>query len=254
MPVYERGDVRIHYDEAGSGFPLLAIPGGGLQSRLEMWPRMPFNALEVFADEFRVISLDQRNSCERSTGPLDAADPWGACADDHLGLLDHLGVGEFAAIGLCIGGPFLLKLAERAPDRLRAAVLSQPVGAHKDLPDVMYDAGLDGWAPLRRTWTPTVSDDEILAYLHGLYRTREPEFVYSVPHAFVAACQTPLLVMPDDVPAHPLDVAMEVAAIAPHGAATRYPWKDTPEHLSEAMGEVRRFLTAHTAGRLGAPA
>ena len=32
MPLYERGDVRIHYEEAGSGFPLMVIPGGGLNS------------------------------------------------------------------------------------------------------------------------------------------------------------------------------------------------------------------------------
>ena len=32
MPFYEKGDVRIHYEEAGSGFPLLVIPGGGLNS------------------------------------------------------------------------------------------------------------------------------------------------------------------------------------------------------------------------------
>src|SRR5689334_14385413 len=32
MPFYERGDVRIHYEEAGSGFPLMVIPGGGLNS------------------------------------------------------------------------------------------------------------------------------------------------------------------------------------------------------------------------------
>jgi hypothetical protein len=30
MPFYEKGPVRIHYEEAGSGFPLLVIPGGGL--------------------------------------------------------------------------------------------------------------------------------------------------------------------------------------------------------------------------------
>ena len=29
MPFYEKGDVRIHYEEVGSGFPLLGIPGGG---------------------------------------------------------------------------------------------------------------------------------------------------------------------------------------------------------------------------------
>ena len=26
MPFYEKGAVRIHYEEAGSGFPLLVIP------------------------------------------------------------------------------------------------------------------------------------------------------------------------------------------------------------------------------------
>jgi len=25
MPFYEKGDVRIHYEEAGSGFPLLVL-------------------------------------------------------------------------------------------------------------------------------------------------------------------------------------------------------------------------------------
>jgi len=29
MPIYENGSVKIHYEEAGSGFPLLALPGGG---------------------------------------------------------------------------------------------------------------------------------------------------------------------------------------------------------------------------------
>ena len=29
MPFYERGPSRIYYEEAGSGFPLLIIPGGG---------------------------------------------------------------------------------------------------------------------------------------------------------------------------------------------------------------------------------
>jgi hypothetical protein len=32
MPLYEQGDVRIHYEEVGSGFPLMVIPGGGLHS------------------------------------------------------------------------------------------------------------------------------------------------------------------------------------------------------------------------------
>jgi len=38
MPFYEKGDVRIHYDEVGSGFPLLVIPGGGLNSTVAGTP------------------------------------------------------------------------------------------------------------------------------------------------------------------------------------------------------------------------
>ena len=37
MPVYERGNVRINYVEAGSGFPLLLIPGGGLNSTISFF-------------------------------------------------------------------------------------------------------------------------------------------------------------------------------------------------------------------------
>ena len=62
MPFYERGDVRIHYEEAGSGFPLLVMPGGGLNSRISMWQTAPFNAMEVFKNDFRVITMDQRNA------------------------------------------------------------------------------------------------------------------------------------------------------------------------------------------------
>jgi hypothetical protein len=34
MAMYERGSVRIHYQEAGSGFPLFVIPGGGQNSTI----------------------------------------------------------------------------------------------------------------------------------------------------------------------------------------------------------------------------
>jgi hypothetical protein len=34
MDGYEKGDVRIRFEEAGSGFPLLLIAGGGLNSTI----------------------------------------------------------------------------------------------------------------------------------------------------------------------------------------------------------------------------
>jgi hypothetical protein len=54
-----------------------------------------------------------------------------------------------------------------------------------------------------------------------------------------------MLVMPDDVPAHPYAVAMEVAELAPKAEVTLYPWKDTPGLKEQAVAHVREFLGAH---------
>ena len=60
MPFYEKGNVRIHYEEAGSGFPLLVIPGGGLNSTVAGLATHPFNPFDEFKGEFRVIAADLR--------------------------------------------------------------------------------------------------------------------------------------------------------------------------------------------------
>src|SRR6201990_1367331 len=147
MPFYQKGDVRIRYEETGSGFPLLVTPGGGLNSCVSNWPTAVFNAMEVFKDDFRCITMDQRNANGgESTGPIAVDDPWGAFAGDQLGLMDHLGIRQFLFMGYCIGGCFALKLMERAPDRVVAGVLCQTVGHRDDAPAVMYRSGRDRWA------------------------------------------------------------------------------------------------------------
>ena len=142
MPFCERGNVRIRYEEAGNGFPLLLVPGGGLNSRMSNWPTAVFNSMEIFKDEFRCITMDQRNANGgESTGPIPDANPWDAFADDQLGLMDHLGINQFLFMGNCIGGCFAMKLAQRAPERVAAAVLVQTVGHHPDHPDYMFNWG-----------------------------------------------------------------------------------------------------------------
>src|SRR3989454_4845791 len=127
MPLYEKGDVRIHYEEVGSGFPLLVIPGGGLNSTVAGLATHPFNPFDEFKGEFRVIAADLRNAKGgQSTGPLEVDRPWDAYTDDHLGLMDHLGIREFMVLGFCIGGPFIWNLLKRAGDRVFPAVPAQP--------------------------------------------------------------------------------------------------------------------------------
>src|SRR4051812_1270469 len=103
---YEKGPVRIHYEEHGSGFPLLMIAGGGLNSTISGLIRGPFNAIDEFKGEYRCVASDLRNANPgQSTGPLEVDRPWDSYSDDHLGLMDHLGINKFMVMGFCIGGP-----------------------------------------------------------------------------------------------------------------------------------------------------
>jgi pimeloyl-ACP methyl ester carboxylesterase len=245
MPFYERGSVRIHYEEAGSGFPLLVIPGGGLNSTIAGLATHPFNPLEEFKGEYRVIAADLRNANGgESAGPLEIDRPWDAYTDDHIGLMDHLGIREFLVLGFCIAGPFIWNLLKRAQDRVVAAVLAQPSGFRPELPDLFYQNNIKGWAPALCVRRPDITIEMVGAFLEKMYRANA-DFVFTVTREFVSSCRTPILVLPDDVPAHPYAVAMESVRLAPNAEASIYPWKDTPEHLAEALRHIRTFLRAH---------
>ena len=249
MPYYEKGDVRIRYEEAGSGFPLLVTPGGGLNSRISNWPTAVFNAMDAFKDDFRCITMDQRNANDgESTGPIDVDDPWGAFADDQLGLMDHLGVREFAYMGYCIGGCFAGTLLERAPERVVAVVFCQTVGHRPDDHDVMYRSGRDVWAPELLAQRPDLNQDIIDQYLHALYRVN-PDFLYSVSRDVIRNCQTPILVLPDDVPSHPHQSSVDVASLAPNAEITVFPWATPPELKDRTIDRVRKFIQTHAAGK-----
>ena len=106
---FEKGSVRIHYEEAGSGFPLMLLPGGGLNSTIAgLKNGNPFPAIDEFKGEYRCITADLRNAPSgQSTGPVEVDRPWESYADDQLGLMDHLGIDKFMVLGFCIGGPFI---------------------------------------------------------------------------------------------------------------------------------------------------
>ena len=242
---YEKGNVRIRYAEIGSGFPLLATPGGGLNSRISNWPTAVINIMEEFKNDFRVITMDQRNATNGySTGPVPVDNPWDAFADDQLGVMDHLGIRQFFFFGNCIGGPFAMKLMERAPARVVAAILSQPVGHRPEKPDYMYESGRDVWAKEFRERRPDVSMATIEQYLHNLYRV-QPDFVYSVSRDFAKSCQTPMLVLPDDIVAHPLQVSIDIASLAPNAEITVFPWKEPPDLKARTINRARTFLKRH---------
>ena len=243
---YQRGDVRIRYEESGAGFPLLLISGGGLNGSTIAGIRRgnPFDTLEAFSGEFRCIYADLRNSAGESTGPLEVDRPWDSYTDDHLGLMDHLGIDRFMVLGFCIAGPFIWNLIRRAPDRVVAAVPAQPVGFRPELPDAMYESQSGSWATPLVERRPDITNEMTDQFLTRMFRTN-PDFVFTVTRDFVRACQTPVLVLPDDSAGHSLDVAIESAMLAPNGQMSMYPWKDTPEKIPLAVRHVRSFLLSH---------
>jgi pimeloyl-ACP methyl ester carboxylesterase len=246
VPFYEKGDVRIHYEEAGSGFPLMVIPGGGLNSTIAGLKTHPFNPLEDFADEYRVIVADLRNANGgQSSGPVEVDRPWDSYADDQLGLMEHLGIDRFLVLGFCIGGPFIWNLLQRAPEKIVAAVLAQPSGFRPSMPDLFYNNNIKNWGPPLCDRRPDVTMETVDAFLNRMYRT-DPDFVFTVSRDFVRSCQTPILTLPDNVPAHPYEVAMEVANLAPNSEVSIYPWKETKEQIPEAVRHVREFLRKHS--------
>ena len=245
MSFYEKGPVRIRYEETGSGFPLLLIAGGGLNSTLAGLRGGPFNAIEEFKTEFRCIASDLRNAnTGQSSGPLEVDRPWDAYTDDHLGLMDHLRIDKFMVMGFCIGGPFIWNLLERAPNRVAAAVLVQPSGFRPELPTLSYDTNIKGWGPELVKRRPDITMEMVDKFLTQMYRTN-PDFVWTVTRDFVRTCQTPLLILPDDIPAHPYAVAMEAAMLAPKAEVSMFPWKQPPERIPLAVRQIRSFLRAH---------
>ena len=246
MPFYERGATRIHYEEVGSGFPLMIIPGGGLNSSLaSLDTSVPFNPMKTFRDDFRCIAADLRNANGgQSSGPLEIDRPWDAYSDDQLGLMDHLGIEKFGVIGFCIGGPMIHNLLRLAPGRIVAAALMQPSGFRPEMPDLFYQNNITGWGPPMCESRPEITMDTVHEFLTSMY-TNRADFVFTVSRDSVRNLQTPILTAPEDVPAHPYAVAMEVANLAPNSEVTIYPWKDTQEHIDEVVEHARRFLKAH---------
>ena len=248
MAFYENELVRIWYEDLGTGAPLLLIAGGGLNGTIQnLTDKSPFNPIEQFSSKYRCIMMDLRNAnTGRSSGPLEIERPWDAYSDDQISLMDHLGIDKFMVLGFCIGGPFIWNLLRRIPDRVVAAVLVQPSGFRPEIPDLFYQNNIEGWAPQLCRSRPDIMMEMAEEFLENMYRTNA-DFVFTVSREFVRGCETPVLILPDDVPGHPYAVAMESALLAPNAQVSIYPWKEPMDHIPLAIRHIQTFLSDHEA-------
>jgi esterase len=109
--------VRLHYEEHGSGDPILCIHGAG--GTALAWAK----AVERLAQVGHVIAYDRRG-CARSERP----EPYERTsvtehADDAAALLDALAGSPAVIVGRSYGASVATELALRHPERVRALVL-----------------------------------------------------------------------------------------------------------------------------------
>ena len=107
--------IALHYEQQGSGLPLLLIHGLG-SSGLDWEYQVP-----AFAKTFRVITVDLRGHglSPRPAGPYSIS----GMAADVLALLDELGIASAHVVGLSMGGAVAFQIAADAPQRIRSMTI-----------------------------------------------------------------------------------------------------------------------------------
>lgn len=241
MPSIQHNGATIYYEEYGKGFPILTFAPAGLLSTIAVWSdaSAPINPITEYADDYRVIAMDQRNAGGRSHAPITAQDGWHSYASDHIAVLDHLKIERCHLYGQCIGGSFIMSLLKAQPQRFAATVIAQPIGRVGPMKPGRAPR-FDAWAKGLQNH-PEATEAALDAFYQNLYA---PGFLYSVGREFVSGCKTPSLVLAGNDEAHPYPIADETAKLLPN-AEFIPEWK-TDEPLVAARTRVKAFLATHT--------
>jgi pimeloyl-ACP methyl ester carboxylesterase len=114
MPFTENNGVRLHWDEQGSGTPILLVMGHRYSSA--MW----YPAIPALAAEHRVIWFDNRGTGESDTTPKVTLPQLAA---DAFAVMDAAGVGEAHIYGVSMGGVIVQEMAFQQPRRVRSLIV-----------------------------------------------------------------------------------------------------------------------------------
>lgn len=240
MAVFSRGDVHLRYEVLGEGPPVLLIAPGGMFSEYDKWNAMPWNPLTELPANYTVVAMDQRNS-GGSSAPITADDTWATMTTDQLALMDHLGHERFAAIGMCIGGPYIANLCLIAPDRITASVLFQPIGLD-DNRQAFHDM-FDGWMNQIAGDHPEADQAAFDSFRTNLYGG---DFLFNTDHAGAASITTPTMLLMGEDLYHPESTSRELAGLLPNVTFIE-DWKHGTA-LAEASSAIHGFLAEHASG------
>lgn len=280
MPEIERPDgARIHYQDFGTGVPVLLLAPDGASGQPESWEEDVYDPLEALADGFRLICVDQRHS-GRGSAPLGPFS-YEQHVLDLLAVLDGLGVDRTHVLGSGLGAAHALRLACQAPERVGGVVVQRPPGrdAANTLGDFLgqFDEAMrlpraeglkgvvaeaereprfarnPGAGPFARSLRDDQSfRDRILAlrrerYIAEVVRFRDGVWPqgptwFSVSDEQVAQLEAPLLVLPGDDVLHPEGAAKRLSATASRARLLEADHAD-PDRRDATVRSIVAFLT-----------
>lgn len=283
MPDVMRPDgTTIHYEVFGSGFPLLLLAPGGVNSQIEFWQRSIINPIESFADEFMVIGMDQRHCGQSKTGLV--AFSYDDAMQDQVAVLNDLGVARAHVMGGCIGCAYALRLADQAPARIAGAVMQDPVGLDQtNSPETFYAmfnptirlARAEGLEAVIESaqqdpifmqnneagpFAQRIHDEPLFAealravrregyialvveFRDGMWPNVEPYF--AVNEVAVQRSYAPMLVLPGSDPFHPTGIGERICNEAPRARCLGVDAR-AEANLPATLDSIRAFLREHS--------
>lgn len=133
MPLLDRDAVQIHYEEHGSGPPVLLSHGYSATS--QMWA----GQVEALKDTYKVIIWDMRGHGQSDSPEDQSLYSEAATIDDMAGILKACGVERAVIGGLSLGGFMSLAFQIKYPEMVRALLLFDTGPGYRN------DEARDGW-------------------------------------------------------------------------------------------------------------
>jgi 3-oxoadipate enol-lactonase len=121
--------VELAIDQSGTGMPFFW--GHGFTSSMEQEDKFLVMDWARLAGRYRLVRWDARGHGLSRGAPVPDDYRWDNMGRDLLALTDELGVEQFVAGGVSMGGAAALHAAVQAPDRVRGIVLMLPPTAYE---------------------------------------------------------------------------------------------------------------------------
>ena len=251
--------LRIAYQRAGEGPPLVLLHGGLSDSR--EWRRQ----LDALSNEFTVVAWDAPGCSQSSDPPETFRLP--AYADCLAAFIDALGLGQPHVVGLSFGAGLALELYRRRPTVPRTLTLasayagwagSLPAAVVEErLRQILREADLppDQWIS---RWLPGLfteaAEPEMIEEMVAIMSASHPAGIRAMARAFAEAdlrdvlprIQTPTLLLYGDADQRvPAQVAEDLHATIPTARLVIVPGAGHQLNIEAAerfTAEVRTFL------------